>query len=144
MMTPDTGKHWSDVPFNKYRRILCVDISLFRSFSMRRLFVIARNSTFIHKGKAVDACQVGQELGVRYVLEGSVRKAANRVPIGGQLVDALARDRLSSCSWRSRGALLVAGPDWQAGGRGLPTRLRQSVSFREFRICRYVGLLTHG
>jgi len=42
------------------------------------LFVIARNSTFVYKGKAIDVKQVGRELGVRYVLEGSVRKAATR------------------------------------------------------------------
>jgi TolB-like protein len=51
------------------------------------LFVIARNSSFTYKGRAVDEKQVGRELGVRYVLEGSVRKAANRVRITGQLVD---------------------------------------------------------
>src|SRR5215472_14552828 len=51
------------------------------------LFVIARNSAFTYKGKAVDVKQVAQELGVRYVLEGSVRKAANRVRITGQLID---------------------------------------------------------
>ncbi|HYZ42639.1 MAG TPA: BTAD domain-containing putative transcriptional regulator, partial [Stellaceae bacterium] len=54
----------------------------------RPLFVIARNSAFIYKGRAVDVRQVGRELGVRYVLEGSVRKAANRVRISGQLIDA--------------------------------------------------------
>jgi TolB-like protein len=53
----------------------------------RRLFVIARNSTFTYKGRAVDVKQVGRELGVRYVLEGSVRKAANRVRITGELID---------------------------------------------------------
>jgi adenylate cyclase len=51
-------------------------------------FVIARNSTFTYKGKAVDVKQVGRELGVRYVLEGSVRKGANRVRITAQLIDA--------------------------------------------------------
>ena len=51
------------------------------------LFVIARNSAFTYKGKAVDVKQVAQELGVRYVLEGSVRKAGNRVRIAGQLID---------------------------------------------------------
>jgi TolB-like protein len=55
---------------------------------MRWLFVIARNSSFTYKGRAVDVKQVGRELGVRYVLEGSVRKAANRLRITGQLVDA--------------------------------------------------------
>jgi TolB-like protein len=53
-----------------------------------QLFVIARNSSFTYKGRAVDVKQVGRELGVRYVLEGSVRKSANRVRITGQLVDA--------------------------------------------------------
>jgi TolB-like protein len=52
------------------------------------LFVIARNSSFTYKGKAVDVKQVGRELGVRYVLEGSVRKAGNRLRIAGQLIDA--------------------------------------------------------
>jgi TolB-like protein/class 3 adenylate cyclase/tetratricopeptide (TPR) repeat protein len=51
------------------------------------LFVIARNSSFTYKGKAVDVKQVGRELGVRYVLEGSVRKGGNRVRITGQLID---------------------------------------------------------
>ena len=54
----------------------------------KSLFVIARHSTFTYKGKAVDIKQVGRELGVRYVLEGSVRKAGNRVRITGQLIDA--------------------------------------------------------
>jgi adenylate cyclase len=51
------------------------------------LFVIARNSSFTYKGRAVDVKHVAQELGVRYVLEGSVRKAGNRVRITGQLID---------------------------------------------------------
>ena len=55
---------------------------------IRWLFVIARNSSFTFKGRAVDAQGVGQELGVRYVLEGSVRKSANKVRITGQLIDA--------------------------------------------------------
>ncbi len=55
---------------------------------IRWLFVIARNSSFTYKGRAVDVKQVGRELGVRYVLEGSVRKAANRVRIIGQLIDS--------------------------------------------------------
>jgi len=53
----------------------------------KALFVIARNSSFTYRGRAVDVKQIGRELGVRYVLEGSVRKAANRVRITGQLVD---------------------------------------------------------
>jgi adenylate cyclase len=52
------------------------------------LFVIARNSSFTYKGRAVDIKQVGRELGVRYVLEGSVRKAGGRVRITGQLIDS--------------------------------------------------------
>src|SRR5262245_56209207 len=53
----------------------------------RNLFVIARNSSFTYKGRAVDVKQVGRELGVRYVLEGGIRKSANRVRITAQLVD---------------------------------------------------------
>jgi TolB-like protein len=56
---------------------------------IRWLFVIARNSSFTYKGQAVDVKQIGRELGVRYVLEGSVRKAGGRVRITGQLIDAL-------------------------------------------------------
>jgi TolB-like protein/Tfp pilus assembly protein PilF len=52
------------------------------------LFVIARNSSFIYKGRSVDVRQVGRELGVRYVLEGSVRRGGNRLRFTGQLVDA--------------------------------------------------------
>ena len=54
----------------------------------KALFVIARNSSFTYKGRAVEVKRVGRELGVRYVLEGSVRRAANRVRITGQLIDA--------------------------------------------------------
>jgi adenylate cyclase len=53
----------------------------------RQLFVIARASSFTYKGRAVEVKQVAHELGVRYVLEGSVRKAASRVRIAGQLID---------------------------------------------------------
>jgi adenylate cyclase len=60
----------------------------------KSLFVIARNSSFTYKGKAVDIKQVGRELGVRYVLEGSVRKSVNRVRITGQLVDSLTGSHL--------------------------------------------------
>ncbi len=62
---------------------IITELSRFRS-----LFVIARNSSFTYKGRAVDLKQVGRELGVRYVLEGSVRKAAERLRITGQLIDA--------------------------------------------------------
>ena len=52
------------------------------------LFVVARNSSFAYKGKPVDVRQVGRDLGVRYVLEGSVRKAGCRVRVSGQLIEA--------------------------------------------------------
>lgn len=58
-------------------------LSRFRDFA-----VVARNSSFVYKGRAVDVRQVGRELGVRYVLEGSVRKARDRLRITAQLVDA--------------------------------------------------------
>jgi adenylate cyclase len=61
---------------------------------IRWLFVIARNSTFTYKGQAVDVKQVGRELGVRYVLEGSVRKAGGRVRITAQLIEALSGTHL--------------------------------------------------
>jgi adenylate cyclase len=53
------------------------------------LFVIARNSTFTYKGRSIDVKQIGRELGVRYALEGSVRRAADRIRITGQLIDAV-------------------------------------------------------
>jgi TolB-like protein/class 3 adenylate cyclase len=62
----------------------------------KSLFVIARHSTFTYKGKAIDIKQVGCELGVRYVLEGSVRKAGNRVRITAQLIDAATGAHLSA------------------------------------------------
>jgi TolB-like protein len=55
---------------------------------LRWLFVIARTSTFFYKGRAIDVKQIGRELGVRYVLEGSVRRAAGRVRITAQLIEA--------------------------------------------------------
>lgn len=55
---------------------------------MRGLFVIARSSTFTYRGRVIDVKQVGRELGVRYVLQGSVRKAGDRLRINGQLIDA--------------------------------------------------------
>ena len=58
------------------------------------LFVVARNSSFAYKRQAVDVKQVGRELGVRYVLEGSVRRSANRVRITEQLIDARTRGHL--------------------------------------------------
>jgi adenylate cyclase len=61
---------------------------------INQLFVIARNSSFTYKGRAVDVRQVAKELHVRYVLEGSVRKAGNRVRITGQLIDAVSGTHL--------------------------------------------------
>ncbi len=61
---------------------------------IRWLFVIARNSSFIYKGQAIDVKQVGRELGVRYVLEGSVRKAGGRVRITAQLIDVTSGEHL--------------------------------------------------
>ena len=61
---------------------------------LRWFFVIARNSSFTYKGRAVDIRQVGRELGVRYVLEGSVRKGGNRVRITAQLIDAVSGKHL--------------------------------------------------
>ena len=55
---------------------------------LNNLFVIARNSTFTYKGKAVDVRQVGRELGVRYVLEGSVQRTSGRLRVNAQLIDA--------------------------------------------------------
>src|SRR6202035_2126850 len=55
---------------------------------IRWLFVMARNSSFTYKGRAVDVKQVGRELGVRYLLEGSVRKGGSRVRITAQLIEA--------------------------------------------------------
>jgi TolB-like protein len=68
------------------------------------LFVIARNSSFTYKGRAVDVRQVGRELGVRYVLEGSMRRAANRVRITGQLIDATTGGHLWAERFESRAA----------------------------------------
>jgi adenylate cyclase len=66
---------------------ICEDIITDLS-RLSELYVIARNSSFTYKGKPVDVKQVGRELGVRYVLEGSVRKAGNRVRVTGQLIDS--------------------------------------------------------
>ena len=68
--------------------------------------MIARNSSFTYKGKAIDIKQVGRELGVRYVLEGSVRKAGGRLRITGQLIEAtsgshLWAERSTVCSKKS-------------------------------------------
>jgi TolB-like protein len=63
---------------------------------MRWLFVIARNSSFTYKDRAVDVRQVGRELGVRYLIEGSIRKSSNRLRIAAQLIDAESRTTLAA------------------------------------------------
>ena len=81
-------QNWSGDPEQDYFADGVVEDIITALSRIRWLFVIARNSSFTYKGRAVDVKQVGRELGVRYVLEGSVRKAANRVRITGQLIDA--------------------------------------------------------
>jgi TolB-like protein len=81
-------QNWSDDPEQEYFADGVVEDIITALSRIRWLFVIARNSSFTYKGRAIDVKQVGRELGVRYVLEGSVRKAANRVRITGQLIDA--------------------------------------------------------
>jgi adenylate cyclase len=99
------------------------------------LFVIARNSSFTYKGQAVDVKQVGRELGVRYVLEGSVRKAGQRVRITGQLIDAVTGVHL----WADRfdGALddILELQDQVASGvvGAIEPKLRQSEIERATR-----------
>ena len=68
---------------------IITELSRFREFA-----VIARNSTFFYKGKPLDVTQVARDLGVRYVLEGSVRKIGNRVRVTAQLIDAVTNDHL--------------------------------------------------
>ena len=75
-------------PEQKYFADGLVDDIITALSRFRALFVIARNSSFTYKEKTVDIKQVGRELGVRYVLEGSVRKAGARLRINGQLIDA--------------------------------------------------------
>ena len=86
---------------------------------IRWLFVIARNSSFTYKGQAVDVKQVGRELGVRYVLEGSVRKAGGRVRITAQLIDATDR-RASLGRPLRRLARRRLRPSGQGGDRASP------------------------
>ena len=81
-------QNWSGDPEQDYFADGMVEDIITALSRIRWLFVIARNSSFSYKGRAMDVKQVGRELGVRYVLEGSVRKAGNRVRITGQLIDA--------------------------------------------------------
>jgi adenylate cyclase len=82
-------QNMSDDPAQDYFADGMVDEITTALSRFKSLFVIARNSSFTYKGRAVDIKQVGRELGVRYVLEGSVRKAAGKVRITGQLIDAM-------------------------------------------------------
>jgi TolB-like protein/class 3 adenylate cyclase len=79
----------SDDPEQEYFADGMVEEIITALSRIRWLFVIARNSSFTYKGQTIDVKQVGRELGVRYVLEGSVRKAGGRVRITAQLIDAL-------------------------------------------------------
>jgi len=91
---------------------------------IRWLFVIARNSSFTYKGQAVDMKQVGRELGVRYVLEGSVRKAGGRVRITGQLIDAATGAHLwptaSTARWKMSSSFRAR---WRRASRVSSSRL---------------------
>jgi TolB-like protein len=80
-------QNMSDEPGQDYFADGIVEDIITALCHIRWLFVIARNSSFTYKGRAVDVQQVGRELGVRYVLEGSVRKAGQRVRITAQLID---------------------------------------------------------
>ena len=81
-------QNMSDDPSQEYFADGMVEDIITGLSRIKWLFVIARNSSFVYKGKAVDVRQVGRELGVRYVLEGGVRKAGSRLRITGQLVEA--------------------------------------------------------
>jgi adenylate cyclase len=82
-------ENMSDDPKQEYFADGMVEEIVTALSRFRWLFVIARNSSFTFKGKAVDVKEVGRRLGVRYVLEGSVRKASGKVRITGQLIDAV-------------------------------------------------------
>jgi len=84
-------QNMSDEPGQDYFADGVVEDIITALCRIRWLFVIARNSSFTYKGRAVDVKQIGRELGVRYVLEGSVRKAAQRVRITAQLIDSTSR-----------------------------------------------------
>ena len=82
-------KNMSDDPEQEYFADGITDDLITDLSKIAGLFVIASNSTFTYKGKPLDVRQVGRELGVRYVLEGSVRKSSEKVRINAQLVDAI-------------------------------------------------------
>jgi TolB-like protein/cytochrome c-type biogenesis protein CcmH/NrfG len=84
----------SDDPEQEYFADGMVEDIITALSHFKELFVIARNSSFVYKGRSVDISQIAKELGVRYVLEGSVRKSGNRVRITGQLIDAATQAHL--------------------------------------------------
>jgi adenylate cyclase len=95
------------------------------------LFVIARNSSFTYKGRAVDVKQVGRELGVRYVLEGSLRKSGNRIRVTAQLVEADAAERSPAGRHKRLGAVVGDDPRLTAASRAE----RRSGPRRRDRLC---------
>jgi TolB-like protein len=102
----------SDDPEQEYFADGIVEEIITALSRFRQLFVIARNSSFTYKGRAVDVKQVGRELGVRYVLEGSVRKAANRLRITGQLTNASTG---TYCTWKCRNGQMMLRSRNRAG-----------------------------
>ena len=87
---------------------------------LRWLFVIARNSSFTFRGKAIDVRTVSRELGVRYVLEGSVRRAGNRIRVTAQLIDATTGSHVwaSRCRPRSGGRFRCPGRNHRRNRNG--------------------------
>ena len=105
-----------------------------------RIFVIARKSTFTYKGKSADVQQVSRELGVKYILEGSVRKVGNRVRITAQLIDALSgRHIWSEHSSRADSHPRTSGARWDCPGHpGKKQAL--SIHWQAFKENRLGGL----
>ena len=103
--TMDTPTQAAVIPYAPAEIAGLVEDILTTLAKLSGLSVIARNSSFTYKGRAVDVRQVARELGVRYVLEGSVRKAANRMRISAQLIDATRRARAEH-----RRVVLITGP----------------------------------
>jgi Predicted integral membrane protein len=95
-------RNMSGEPEQEYFADGMVDDIITALSRFRNLFVIARDSSFAYKDRAVDIKQIGRELGVRYVLEGSVRKAADRLRITGQLIRCLDRGPSLGRSLRRR------------------------------------------
>ena len=140
-------QNMSDDPQQEYFADGIVEDIITALCHMRWLFVIARDSSFAYKGRTADVKRVGRELGVRYVVEGGVRKAAQRVRITAQLIDA-STGRASvgrSLRRRSRGHLRSAGSgDGERGRRDRAEagaggdRTRQAQADREPRRLRLV------